>query len=235
MARLRADCDELFAECLAFTEAVLVRGADLDDGLGRLADQLVEELRDAADAQWDRLTFPADAEWVMTSSQMIRIRFADQSVWHLPVAAHEFGHVLGPQLQDPEWSLPSRDRATPLTDDEAHTHEAFADHYAVYAMGPAFPVACVFLKFDATAAQQYHSTHPTAARRVYAMLSMLDCMGGQHADVADVLRVHWRDACGAAGEEALPEKAERQDVEDAAEMDRAALEVDRPQRRLRGS
>ena len=91
----------LFEESLALVEGALVRGAKLDNGLCQIADALLDELRTKADVAWGRFTILAEGEFFGEMAQIIRLRFPEVSIWNLPIAAHEFGHFVGPELKQP--------------------------------------------------------------------------------------------------------------------------------------
>ena len=89
----------LFAECLAYAIGPSIRERGLDGGLCAIADGLLEELSQRMQQPWRRRALLAGAECVNVIAQIIRVRFPATSIWDLPIAAHEFGHVVGQVMQ----------------------------------------------------------------------------------------------------------------------------------------
>jgi hypothetical protein len=173
---IRSDSEPLFAECLALVEGGLVRAINLDRGLCRVADALLEELSRLSEGNWERFTVLDEGEYFHDLAEVIRLRFPDVSVWSLPVAAHEFGHYLGGRFEDSREvdrsSMFVRARAA---GDAAHAvlHEQFADCFATYALGPAYPCMCVLQRFDPRTADVAGDLHPDATSRVALCLDVL--------------------------------------------------------------
>jgi hypothetical protein len=150
-------------------------------------------------------------------AQIVRVRFPDVSVWHLPVAAHEFGHFVGPRIavdvvadglpttQHPfQEILKRRHGENPLAPGWQYAHEYFADMFATYALGPAFAYTCLVLRFDPVAASLPDGHHPPAARRVELILRTLEeSAKGPDAPYGGVvagLRQRWREERDNAGQ-----------------------------------
>jgi hypothetical protein len=176
---IRSDSAPLFAECLALVEGGLVRGIELDRGLCRVADALLEELSDLSDVNWERFTVLDEGEYFHDLAEVIRLRFPDVSVWSVPVAAHEFGHYLGGRFEDSrDVALSSSFVRARAAGDAAHAilHEQFADCFATYALGPAYPCMCVLQRFDPRTADVAGDEHPDATSRVALCLDVLNRM-----------------------------------------------------------
>jgi hypothetical protein len=202
---IRAAAQPLFAECLTVVEGGLVRGIGLDRGLCATADALLGELSRLSEVPWDRFTVLAEGESINDVADIIRLRFPEVGVWSVPVAAHELGHHVGRTLAG-EGDLMSSTlftragRAGPRV--EAHTHEQFADCYATYALGPAYPCACILQRFDPKTAFDATDEHPDAARRVALCLFVLTRMDDDDlrpfADVIETLASAWQPMVEAA-------------------------------------
>jgi hypothetical protein len=178
-----ADCGALYRECLALTVGALNRAAGLDGGLCAIADALLDDLgRRLADIKWGRFTLLAEGEFFADLAGIIRLQFP-ANVWNLPVAVHEFGHFLGPRLEDHvPGGLSQHPFQDMLTSEQSvgtlpagYLHEHFADLFAIYALGPAFACNCLLLRFDP--AVDDGRTHPGAAKRAYVILRALDALG----------------------------------------------------------
>jgi hypothetical protein len=74
-----------------------LRQAGLDDGICRMADALTArpKLFLPPNVHWGSLTVPAQREALdETVSQILRLGFPEWTIWALPLAAHEFAHVI---------------------------------------------------------------------------------------------------------------------------------------------
>lgn len=170
----------LFRECLAFLHGGLIRQQGIDEGLCDIADHLLDLLSQRADVPWGRFTVLAEGEFFGEMAEIVRLRFPELTVWNLPVAAHEFGHFLGPKIEVVSLAGPRRPFVELLEterqlDDQAwfHLHEHFADVFACYALGPAFACTCLLLRFDPTQDRD-SSRHPSPATRAYLILRTLE-------------------------------------------------------------
>lgn len=207
-------CVTLTREYLAFTLGRFVRHAQLDGGLLLIADALLTELGERVKVSWKPLAVLAETEWYGEEAQIIRLRFAEASIWNVPVAAHEFGHFAGPRLavrtgKGRQWELtyPVQDALRrEAARGPAHwsrMHEFFADAFAVYLTGPAYACACLLLRFDPTVPDSDGPTHPGHAKRAHLMARMLEKMDEAAAStsyrgVLRQLRQRWRESVAQA-------------------------------------
>lgn len=207
---VRAKTAPLFAESLALLEGGLVRGIGLDRGLCRIADAMLGQLARLSECPWDRFTVLDQGEYFNGLAEVIRLRFPDLTIWSLPVAAHEFGHhVAGLQMRNVDGTQPFSAVQTQVKSN-AHAHEYFADCFATYALGPAYPAACVLQRFDPSSARRATVSHPAAAARVWLCLYVLGRMNrlagllSPFAAVIDLLSGAWsgmvEEAAGGAPE-----------------------------------
>jgi hypothetical protein len=174
LSRLRGLCLPLFGECLAFAAGPLLRGVyprggSLDNGLCRIADEMLEEISVPTELVWSRQTILSETEFLGDIAQIVRIRFPVTSIWDLPVAVHEFGHYVG--LKNDLDSLAEDDR------EQNWVQEHFADMFATYMFGPAFACTCLLLRFDPAADPNWEwGSHPSYAMRAHAILRTLAMM-----------------------------------------------------------
>jgi hypothetical protein len=175
-------CEKVVRECFAFLLGLAARtegldGApDTDAGLCHLADALVFELRDSAQGEWWGLTIPGEEEFVAEMAHIIRVRWADVSIWNLPVVAHEFGHLVAQNFKAPD-----SDRR-PLKEildrhgapDHPKLNEYFADLFAVYSLGFCYGCCCLLLRFNPRTAFDEPKDHPSEAKRAHFILKVLD-------------------------------------------------------------
>lgn len=219
----REESAELFEESLAYVEGALMREHSVAAEVCELADALLEDLSDRTLVPWSRFTVLAGGEYVDRLAGVVRVRFPEASIWTLPMAAHEFGHTA-----IAHWGREMLMRAAAETAalpggpaGRAHLEEHAADAFASWVTGPAFPLACLHLRFDPAAATEDDRTHPSVLRRMHVILRVLDGMRARAGPLAPVpaeeLRAAWTDALVAAGAplSSVPEPA-------AAELDALA-------------
>jgi hypothetical protein len=188
LGEAQRDSGKVFDECLAFIQGALARKAGLDEQMCGLTDDLLDDLAAYSDVPWGRFTLLATSEFYLDRAEIIRIRYPEVSLWSMPLAAHEFGHYLGPQLrqgQGGEYIYPfqtllrtaDETRSNSLhTPNWHHLQEHFADLFAAYTLGPAYAAAFIVLRMNPSQAQDDARTHPSGARRVHGILWTLDKM-----------------------------------------------------------
>lgn len=210
LRNVRQECKRLFQACLALIEGALVRQHGLDNGLCRIADALLDELNLMTDVAWRRFTIWADRESFANIDEVIRLRFPSTTIWHLPVAAHEFGHFVSDHLEEPGTR---RQPFKELCEDYRENPEArflpeyFSDMFATYTVGPSYAYACVMLRFDQGAANYDAEKHPSAAKRLHAVLRTLEKMDHgssppQFTYICNELGRFWREGVTAAFQQA---------------------------------
>jgi hypothetical protein len=221
---IRRECRQLFQVCLALIEGALLRQNRFDGGICRIAEALLDELNLVSDSSWKRFTIWSDGESFTKLDEVIRVRFPSINIWHLPVAAHEFGHFIGRQLEDLRTGRrPFRDLCAGFKGEpEApFLSEYFADVFATYTLGPSYVCACVTLRFDHGAANAASETHPSAAKRVYIMLRTLAKMDEtsndsipQYEFIGKTLSDLWRNGLKGASQVAELEQSLRDDLDE---------------------
>jgi hypothetical protein len=196
-------CKELFEECLGFLGGAMLRDAHKQNDICEIADALLEELGRKS-VQWNRVTLLAQAHFFTETTGLIRLPFPDYGIWNLPIAAHELGHFVGPQIsgqgkrpfQECLDAIEKRYNLEELSEEEraekqpqmereiSHLREIFSDLFAVYSLGPAFACSCIVLLFDpqdATACVD-SKTHPSHRKRVHFILAALRQMSKTDGD-----------------------------------------------------
>lgn len=175
--------DELFAlpDYVQFLGGLALRDTGLDQGICRLADELISGWSQIGWTKWDALTIPAHKEAV-TLARSIRMGFPEWSLWSVPLTAHELGQVaitggrrkLKRSDDSTEWERyilrsPKKQQYSMTT--------YLADAFATLAMGPAYACAAILLKFDPAAAyDEGKRDSPSHAKRAYIILDMLSKM-----------------------------------------------------------
>lgn len=209
---IREQCDRLFRECLAVIEGSLFREAGADGGLCRIADSLIDDLSRRSDEPWGRFTILGEGEYFGEMAEIIRLRFPENSIWSLPLAAHEFGHFFARSAEvkrndgsDLD-SLRTRLMLAKKHSDYAwrRVHEHFADLFATYAIGPAFACVSILLRFDPESAWQAFAEHPPDADRAEMILLGLR-KKQEYRWITDFLEATWRDALAQCGQKTVRE------------------------------
>lgn len=216
---LRGVVGSLVVECLSLIQGVLAREHGLALRVTELADGLVEDLVDRLPIEWTRFTLLAEREYVGGPAEIIRMRFPETTVWSLPLLAHELGHFAGPRLGHDDLEgrsvLPFKEMLAAATQAgpgvQGRLDELFADVFAGWTAGPAFAMACVFLRFDpANGSDMPMARHPDDVERMHVILRTLRT--GSPAwppEVVDDLEERWNAAAAAPGgnARALPREA----------------------------
>jgi hypothetical protein len=203
----------LSRESLAFTEGALVRNERLDDGLCELADKLLDYFNEQGRLNWRGFTILAETAFYGEIGEVIRLKFPEVSIWHLPIAGHEFGHFANPNIRievrngsywgkkhpieaflEEEWK---RDLKSWF-----YAHEYLADIFAVYVVGPAYPYCSILLRADPGTLRSEYPTHPSWDERYFLMIETLRKIishGGATAQIVDDLERRWESSRSATG------------------------------------
>ena len=216
LRRVREEDSLLYGECLAFVQGALIQKHGIDGGIQQIADRLLEELSKRAGIPWGRLTVLADEEFTGYAAQIIRLRFPQDSIWSLPIAAHEFGHFIGPEIvsdvregryrgKDNPFRTMVRREFSKQEQQGAFLDEQFADIFATYSLGPSYACVCIILKFDPESASADEFVHPRDVNRAFMIFETLREMqrSGPPAErfdtFLDPLERVWNQSLAAAG------------------------------------
>lgn len=207
LRRARSVTTRDIREIHAFVQSAVARRDGLDRGVLKIADVLLDELS-SADVSRARMTVLADREYYGELAEMIRLRFPDTTLWSIPVVAHEFSHFLVRSLRvaiprpPPRYRYPFEDLLDSTDSHErSRLEELVADIFATYAIGPAYGLMCVTLRFDTTERTAVDD-HPSTSVRVEAILRSLRELtpderdGHPYAAIADVIRNTWNELRG---------------------------------------
>jgi hypothetical protein len=172
--RIDQTCRDLFGECLAVSTGDAIRRLALDGGACEIIENLLRQLGDHLEVQWPHVTTLADSEFFGTASQVIRVRFPAFTVWDFPVAAHEFGHFVGPRLRSSNGDLTPYQSFLLVQDlgPRDYLEEYFADMIAVVTMGPAYLNSCLIHRFDPGGDDG--RSHPADSKRAFWILKGLE-------------------------------------------------------------
>lgn len=209
MRDLRGTVASLVVECLSFIQGALAREHGVAARVTALADGLVEDLVTRLPIDWKRFTLIAEREYVGGPAEIIRIRFPETTVWSLPLLAHELGHFVGPRLGHDDANgrrvlpfgemLAAAARSGPGA--QGRLDELFADVFASWTAGPAFAMACLFLRFDPARGPDIPmARHPADVERMRVILRTLRTTpSASPRELVDELEERWGAAVSASG------------------------------------
>ena len=206
-AKLQKKSRKFFDEYLAFLQGYYIRQQNLDSGLCQVADALLQEISHWIQIAWRRFTIMGEFEFYSGLSEIICLRFPDNSIWSLPFTVHEFGHFVFEQkkadyasvisniLFDEGVNSWSEEETIQTNQQKKILEEQFADLFAVYTLGPAFACSTILLLFDPNQAFAPSKDHPNDAERAYFILKALQeidsdlrCFSG----IISWLQDHWQ-------------------------------------------
>lgn len=176
-------------EVLAVYQGALLRQADIDRSLCAIGERLLDEVA-TGHPDWRGLpVILGAADALVPESGVIRLRFPAESIWALPLLAHEQGHYVAFSLTRDEGAGLHRGVRHPVLDlmdeDEqlfadvsarSHLVELFADVYASWVTGPSYLAALTSLRLDPASAGSSTMQHPAPDARVRAALMTLERM-----------------------------------------------------------
>jgi len=217
---LRQDASRLLRETLDCLEAAFIRRQRLDAGLCEISDRLLQSLAGSTRVTWLGTTIVGGDERFVRQSQLIHLRFPEFTIWALPLAAHEFGHVVAQELAvlgpDGTKYFPVADELREMGDAAGQYGELFSDVFATWALGPAYACTALLLRFTPDR-DDGGASHPPDARRVAVTLGMLEQLSRERDRIAlpyhpvlALLRETWAQARGAAGRLPLEAEAEEE-------------------------
>lgn len=177
-----------FSEYVDLLGGLALRDAGLDEGICRLADELITSWGSFGQTRWNALTIPANQEAV-TLARSIRMGFPEWTLWAVPLTAHELGQLA---VSNGMKELVRRDNNTRWeryifkqipkkgsSNEERNSMRVYlADAFATYAMGPAYACSAILLRFDLrrTRGKTKKAGCPSQSERGYIILDMLSKM-----------------------------------------------------------
>lgn len=191
----------VFSNYVEFLGGLALRGAGLDEGICRVADELMRSCGSFGTTHWSALTIPASQE-AMTLARSIRVRFPEWTIWAVPLTAHELGQVVisgNSKLENYiNTQYPARTKKTmkKAMKDQQHMRICLADAFATYVMGPAYACSVILLRFNPLSANQ-DSDYPADDKRAHVVLSTLKKMGSDpniatpYGNILDRLKIEW--------------------------------------------
>jgi hypothetical protein len=177
-------------EIFCYVAGRLLHEQGLDQGVGMVADLLLEELAERTGIDNHLITtlefdFGAETmdggETIDPLIELVRLNFPGAGIWDLPILAHEFGHYAIRELRGVENSdqRPILELVRCLAAENPgqwqrqHVEEVLADAYATYTVGPAYPLSCIVLRVPPADLDRVWERHPSWRHRVTAMIETL--------------------------------------------------------------
>jgi hypothetical protein len=186
-------CQGLFYEYVDLVRGVALRSSRLDQDLCRIADDLVRSVS----KKWRSITIPARLERMApTSGRLIRIGFPEWTIWNVPLAVHEYGHVFAEVVSELHQLLEGQPPA-----DRVLLESLMADAFAAITVGPAYGCAAILTRLDPAAPIRGEPNADHVIQRTSMILAALEAGGpSEEAEgVIDRLRRAWVDAVEGTG------------------------------------
>jgi hypothetical protein len=191
----------VFEDYVDFLSGLALRDAGFDEEICEIADELLSKALSAPGMpRWQYLTIPAQRDFVSVAvARIIRLGFPEWSLWTLPLAAHELGHIVVSET----WAVKVKDYPADQVSQQ-HLREFLADVFATITMGPSYACAALLLRFDVLSAYDETDDDPSYARRAFVILGILDRMNRKNSvipryatadlDLPETLREEWEAA-----------------------------------------
>ncbi len=197
--KMQTHVQPVFDEHLDLLEGAAFRIVGYDDGVAQDADELLLRL-DKVRSVDGYLAIPSRSNAVReVVARLVRMGFPGWSFWNLPLIAYEFGHLVALHENVAQHLVQT---GLPHTVEWRET--VLADAFALYAIGPAYPIAAVMLSFDPRV--RAGDVRPSGTGRVHLLLKQLEGMSGpagQYASIAADLRTVWKASAEAEAEAEL--------------------------------
>ncbi|RZI53852.1 MAG: hypothetical protein EOP16_00435 [Pseudonocardia sp.] len=164
--------NELTREVLAFLQAVALRRSGLDNAT-EVSQRMLNGLAKRAGVDREVLVAVDSAEFMKHTVSMIRASFPDAGVWRLPILVHELGHHVAYALWNRNPQVEKRP-VLQLLNGEPRLHELFADTFATYTLGVAYPISVIALNASTDPLSDTQSaTHPSWRDRIETTIAAL--------------------------------------------------------------
>ncbi len=197
----RDEIENLFSEYVDVLRGIALRSAGFRDGDSQLgdifliADQLPRLWGRIEGWEWNSLAVPSRTELNRKSQAfMLRIGFPEWTLWALPFAQNEFGHVFVARV-------PGLAPTGPRSGYEA---ALLADALATIVTGPAYACAALLLRLDPAAVISPGAEAAVRSATIVVTLAQIAKVAGTPPleMLTERLRTEWRDAIVAAGGDA---------------------------------
>jgi len=209
---------ELFRDSLELFGGLALRDKLLDTEICQLTDELILNCSDGMITTASP-TIPAHLELPpRILRRVVRMRFQEWTIWTLPLAAHEFGHIAIEETDElkgyctEQANRMVQAETAPGSDAPASAERLqhvtrcvkilMADAFATYTLGPAYACPALLLQLDPIANDSGAKFEPSGAQRAELILGILEGMGQSGDDdenafaiVLKQLRDRWDPIC----------------------------------------
>jgi hypothetical protein len=222
--------EPLFNEYVDLWGGLALRDMNFDEGICQMADEIIDKCNMVGSSRIRHsLAIPARAEATrMTLARVIRLGFPEWTLWAVPLAAHEFGHVIAGKLAETADRRPYVDQATRDRYGQRYLDDLFADVFATYVLGPAYACALILMRLDPRQAMEDVQCHdgddeyvrPAHAKRAHVVLDVLKRLDAKNPlysafnEVTGRLSEVWEAALAQVGREGRLEGAQREELEE---------------------
>lgn len=141
------DTKNFFDEYLEFIGALAFRNFVFQNEIYKLADELISDCLALSTSYRQNLSpsVPVSPETIIKIyARIIGLHFSQCSIWTLPLAVHELGHVMIEQNKIIKGFVDSH----PLFKGSKENQEILADAYALFLLGPAYACSCIYFSLN---------------------------------------------------------------------------------------
>ena len=195
-------------ECSEIIGSLAIRSNNLDHKILYVADELIRESLSQAvnERRYYLMIHGMDDTFTEARARIIRVRFSEWTIWDLPLAGHELGHVVVDMIlknesgadfpvltpfvqkrrdqimtQDPELEALNQqggdDQKEAQDRAKGRLLELLADAFATYTMGPAYAYSAMLLRLNPP--EPAAGRQPPDAQRAEMIVAMLGWMNNE--------------------------------------------------------
>ncbi len=205
-ARVHSESQEILGEYLDFIGGLSIKKIP-DEKINSMTDVANEFVRICAreylSRPWLYFSTSITRQEALNKAivRLVRLRLPKWTVWNLPLAAHEFGHVLVEDYEALRTLAEDDEALRTLAGDRELIHDVLADTFATYMIGPAYICAAISLRLEPLVASDEGSVTNNLPdiERGYAMFAVLKQM---NADIQK--RTDNGSSSGETGERSSP-------------------------------
>ena len=190
--------DDLFTGYVEVVGGLALRNFGFDQGVCSMADRLIDQCVTIGGPElMQSMAIPARrTPGHRPASRIIRLQFPEWTLWAVPLATHEFAHVV--LEQHTQLALPFLDRpGIDLTAEDVDV--ILADAFAAAVMGPSYACALVLLHLDPRPGAGGRSLDHVREAVVSRTLERIDRDDQDMLAVREALAAAWRNAVAESG------------------------------------
>ena len=170
--KAHSQSQEIFAEFVDFLGGMALRDTGFDEGISRMAEDLIRTYKTNREPAYPWLALPATRQEavVKTLARVVKVSFPEWTIWGLPFTANAFWHVIA--RHDFGEDLPAISERLQI---------CCADAFATFTMGPAYAYAAFYLLLNPLDAWRANDACERVGddTRARAILQMLESMSSE--------------------------------------------------------